>query len=182
MVASATDFISDADLEGYLRQSLDDDGVRMRTALAGAISFVEQWIDDAIIDTTIDLVDDHRPVLDNEVLCIPRSFITMATLTSTDDQRVERDSIQATTNPGGVQAHIIPDGRFTFIRPPLGGWPSSFTDTEGDFTIRLSVGASTIDPLWRSAALDVARAIYDREGIEDAKNRAIEMLSAWYRY
>lgn len=186
MVAAVNDFVSDAELEAQLRQSVSDDGVRMRAALSAAISFVEGRITDAILDTervTYDAV--YRPGMKDDVISLPVSFVQSARIAVDDAERVNLVDLQAVSAPGGAQAHVVGFGRDTHIRPPIGGWPEDVTSGEGDFRIALQVGAtaSDIDPSWKFAALELTHAYYvvDMDNAE-AEARASSMLDRFYRY
>ena len=185
MVATATDFISDAELGDWLRVDASDDSGRLGVARDSAISYVERWIGDAILDTTR-IIYDLRPATKSAVLLLDVSFVQSGTAYIDGPDRVNLASVQAVRNPGGDQAHIVPDGRRTLIRPPIGGWSDDVVSAVGDFRIELSVGAtaSDIDAIWKRTALSIALAHYDGDVkvIEAAESKAQSDLISWYRW
>ena len=186
MVAAITDFVSDEELESALEQSVDDDGVLMRVALAAAVADVEDIIGGAIIDATEVIYDtaDLRPAHAGWVICIQRMFVSSARLFLDDDQRVNVVDIQAGTSPGGNQAHVVSDGDRTLIRPPVGGWPDALVKDDGDFRIELTVGATSaqLDARWKITALRLAEAHYNATGMQQARESAHEVLAPFQSY
>ena len=186
MVAAITDFVSDEELESALEQSVDDDGVLMRVALAAAIADVEDIIGGAILDTTEVIHDtaDYRPQHESWVICIQRMFVSSARIFLDDDQRVNIADVQAVTSPGGNQAHVVSDGDLTLIRPPVGGWPTALIRSDGDFRIELTVGATDaqLDARWKITALRLAEAHYNASGVQQARDAAHEVLAPFQTY
>ena len=185
MVANATDFVTDAELESWLRASVTDDGTRIYTARDSAISYVERWIADAILDTTHTIYD-MRPLATDAILCLDVSYVQSGHAYLDAPDRTNVATVQASRNPGGEQAHIIPVGRQTLIRPPQGGWPEDMVSAEGDYRLVLDVGATSedIDPLWKRTVLSLVSAYYDGDVAEiaAAESKSQNDLIGYYRF